>query len=216
MTTVRNWARGPFELIVHAEGHLRTGDDIDRRMALISFDNAVEVTITAYLGLNPVHRGGASYPTADVDKWLKNYHTKLDFIALELARRGGLPWKVERDDILWAHDQRNEQYHGGTGGIPARRTITTIRNAAIWIFGLLFNVTDVEKEMDDELSSLAPPKSPSRRPDYDKAIDNEHGIVDLAELPYYASELLFAIDKDAYNAVGAKLAAKGGKGGGSV
>jgi hypothetical protein len=214
MTTVRNWARGPFELIVHAEGHLRAGDDIDRRMALISFDNAVEVAITAYLTLNPVHRGGVSYPNADVDKWLKNYHTKLDFIAHELTRRGGLPWKIEREDILWAHDQRNEQYHGGTGGIPGRRAITSIRSAAIWIFGLLYNVLDVEKEIEDELAALAPLKPPAPRPEYDKAIDNEHGIVEIGELNYYASEVLFAVDKDAYNAAGARLIAKGGKSGG--
>ncbi|TKC97993.1 hypothetical protein [Polyangium fumosum] len=212
MTTVRNWARGPFELIVHAEGHLRTGDDIDRRMALISFDNAVEVSITAYLTLNPVHRGGASYPNADVEKWLKNYHTKLDFIAHELTRRGSLPWKVEREDILWAHDQRNEQYHGGTGGVPAKRAITTIRSAAFWIFGLLFNVADVAKEVDDEIAALVPPK-PAPRPDFDMAIDNEHGIVEIGELNYYASEVLFAVDRDAYSVVGEKLA-KGGKRGG--
>lgn len=214
MTTVRNWARGPFELIVHAEGHLRAGDDIDRRMSLISFDNAVEVSITSYLTLNPIHRGGASYPNAQVDIWLKNYHTKLDFIAHELASRNNLSWAVPRVDILWAHDQRNEQYHGGTGGVPAKRAITTIRRAAIWIFGLLFSVPDVEKEIEDELALLGPEKPPEPRPEYNKAIDNEHGIVEVGELAYYASEVVFAVDKDAYNALGAKLVAKG-KGGGN-
>jgi hypothetical protein len=212
MSTVRNWARGPFELIVHAEGHLRAAEDIDRRMALISFDNAFEVSITAYLTLNPVHRGGVPYPNADVERWLKNYHTKLDFIAAELTRRG-LKWTIEREDILWAHDQRNEQYHGGTGGIPGKRAIGTIRAAAIWIFGLLFNVADVEKAIEEDLSGLLPPPKPEPRDDYSKAIDNEHGIVEVGDLNYYASEVLFAVDRDAYNAVGAKLSVKGGKGG---
>jgi hypothetical protein len=216
MTMVRNWARGPFELIVHAEGHLRAGDDIDRRMALISFDNAVEVSITAYLTLNPLHRGGVSYPAADVDKWKRNYHTKMDFVADELVRRGNLPWKVERADILWAHDQRNEQYHGGTGGVPGKRAITTIRSAAFWVFGFLFDVPDVDKEVEDELAALAPPKPLVPQLDYDKAIDDEHGILEIGDLTYRASEVLFAVDKDAYNATGAKLLSKAGKGGGKV
>ncbi len=43
------WAKGPFELLVHAEGHFIAGEDFDRRIALISFDNAIEVAITTYL-----------------------------------------------------------------------------------------------------------------------------------------------------------------------
>ena len=204
MSAVRNWARGPFELIVHAEGHLRSGDDIDRRMALISFDNAVEVSITSYLTLNPVHRGGASYPGVDVEKWQKNYHTKLDFLELELQKRG-LPWAVARDDIFWAHDQRNEQYHGGTGGVPGRRAIETIRTAALWVFGVLFNVADVEKEIEDELASLKPAGKPEAKEGYNTAIDNEHGLVEIGENLYYASHVLHAVDHDAYVAIGAKL-----------
>jgi hypothetical protein len=209
MSTVRNWARGPFELIVHAEGHLRVGDDIDRRMALISFDNAVEVSITSYLTLNPIHRGNVPYPNADVDRWQRNYHTKLDFIEEELRRRGGLPWKVERKDILWAHDQRNEQYHGGTGGVPGRRAIKTIREAAIWIFGLLFDVVDVEKAIEDEIAILAGSEKPKpqRQLDYDKAIDGKHGLIKLDQSAYYMSEVLFAVDAEAYKEIGAKLCA---------
>lgn len=39
------WVYGPFELLVHAELHYLAGKDFDRRMALISFDNAIEVAI---------------------------------------------------------------------------------------------------------------------------------------------------------------------------
>ena len=79
MTPLPPWANGPFELLVHAEGHLLGGEDFDRRIALISFDNAVEVAIATYLTLNPIQRGGRAYPRVDVDRWLNNYHTKLDF-----------------------------------------------------------------------------------------------------------------------------------------
>ena len=38
MKPLAPWANGPFELLIHAEGHLLNGDDFDRRIALISFD----------------------------------------------------------------------------------------------------------------------------------------------------------------------------------
>jgi hypothetical protein len=43
MSKLKPWAAGPFELIRHADGHLKAGSDFDKRMALISYDNAIEV-----------------------------------------------------------------------------------------------------------------------------------------------------------------------------
>ena len=45
------WIDGPRELLQHAIDHLTQGDDFDRRVAMISIDNAVELTIKTYLGL---------------------------------------------------------------------------------------------------------------------------------------------------------------------
>ncbi len=115
MTSLPPWANGPFELLLHAEGHLREGGDFDRRIALISFDNAIEVAIATYLTLNPIQRGGRHYSKSDVDKWLNNYHARLEFLEAELVRRG-VAWSIDRSHIVWAHDHRNEQYHGGHKG----------------------------------------------------------------------------------------------------
>jgi hypothetical protein len=90
-------------LLVHAEGHLQAGEDFDRRIALISFDNAIEVAITTYLTLNPIQRGNRGYSKTDLEKWLSNYHSKLDFLEQELSLRK-LTWTVERSHIIWAHD----------------------------------------------------------------------------------------------------------------
>jgi hypothetical protein len=87
MTGLTPWARGPFELIRHAEGHLKAGTDFDKRMALISFDNAIEVAITTYLRLHPAQRSGKTYQRDAVDKWLANYHSKLAHIPWPFARR---------------------------------------------------------------------------------------------------------------------------------
>ncbi len=57
MIALPPWANGPFELIVHAESHRRNGDDFDRRIALITFDDAIEVSVTTYISLHPIQRG---------------------------------------------------------------------------------------------------------------------------------------------------------------
>jgi hypothetical protein len=123
---LRPWARGPFELLLHAELHMRDGDDFDRRIAIISYDNAIEVAITTYLSLNPIQRGNRQYPRQQVEQWLANYHTKIDFFLAELITRG-LSVTYEKADIVWYHDVRNDQYHGGKPTVPQLEELESIR-----------------------------------------------------------------------------------------
>lgn len=204
MTVVSPWAQGPFELLVHAEGHLREGGDFDRRIALISFDNAIEVAITTYLTLNPIQRGGRTYPSAQVETWLNNYHTKLDFLGTELTARD-LQWAVERGHVVWAHDCRNEQYHSGRKGTPERQVLMIIRDAAFWVVSLLFDLDEVESALEGALRDVSPASGPPRERQLDVAIDAEFGIIDVGEQRYYASELLFSVDPIAYRELGERL-----------
>lgn len=151
-TQIKPWARKAFELIYHAETHWVIKDDYDKRLALISFDNAIEVSITLYLGLNPVQRGGKSYPKADVDIWTKNYHTKIDFYFSEIAQRV-LPIVFEQPTILWLHEQRNEIYHGHSSGIPEEATIVDIRNVALWVYSVLFEYPDIERILAESIAN---------------------------------------------------------------
>lgn len=201
---LKPWAKGPFELILHAEIHYRRGDDYDRRLALISFDNSIEVSVTAYLSLNPIQRNGREYEKKDVDKWLRNYHSKLDFLGEEVKARG-LTEEVGKDVIVWYHDHRNEQYHGGGRGVPEKETLDGIRKAAIWIFSALYNVTDVEGELDAAIREKGISVFRERNGAIDRLIDDKHGVVHVAGLKYYSSELLFAIDPDMYLDVGNDL-----------
>jgi hypothetical protein len=148
---LKPWAIRPFELIHHAEIHYRKDSDYDRRLALISFDNSIEVSITTYLSLNPRQRGNRQYPREDVKNWLKNFHTKLDFFASEIQNRG-LPEYKEKAVIAWYHDQRNEHYHGGGFGVPEKRTLDEIRQVALWVFSVLFETADVESKLEASLS----------------------------------------------------------------
>jgi len=206
MSALRPWAQGPFELLVHAEMHRRAGEDLDRRMALISFDNSIEVSITTYLTLNPIQRNGVQYQREDVTNWLRNYHTKLDFFASELERRS-LSEEIEKSEIIWYHDHRNEQYHGGSRGVPESRVLDEIKKASLWIFSVLFNVPEIEQVLDDHIAQkeLEDGIKPARDKDMDRLIDAEHGVIELAGRTYYVSEALFAIDPVAYRDVGAEI-----------
>ena len=198
MVAISPWAQGPFELIVHAEEHRLLGGDFDRRIALISFDNAVEVSISTYLSLNPIQRGGRMYTRESVALWLNNYYTKIDFFEIELSSRNMISWSVEKSHILWVHDQRNEQYHGGNKGTPEIHVLEIIRAAAIWIWSVLYDVPDAEKVLEEVIKARAPASPPASEDELDKAIDNEYGLIEVAGQMYYASEILFAVDRDAY------------------
>lgn len=86
------WAERPFETIVHGEQHFRGRQHgFDGRMALISFDNAIEISIGTYLSLNPALRNGKSYERKQVTAWLDNFHTKLAFLEYECQERRIVP-----------------------------------------------------------------------------------------------------------------------------
>ena len=206
MTDLKPWARGSFEQILHAEMHMLNGEDFDRRIALISFDNSIEVSITTYLTLNPIQRNGVQYTKDDVKNWLNNYHTKIDFFMGELVRRS-LPTEIEKSVIIWYHDIRNEQYHGGSRGVPESHVLDAIRKAALWVFSVLFDVPNAEEILENRVEcNLKRDEKPERDTQMDRAIDNQYGMVQIMNQEYYyTSELLFGIDPIAYRDIGTRL-----------
>jgi hypothetical protein len=197
MSPLAPWTYGPFELLLHAEMHLRSGDDFDRRIALIGFDNAIEVTITTYLTLNPLQRQNRCYQKADCDRWLNNYHTKLDFLEEECAKRG-VTCVCAKAEFVWYHDIRNGQYHGGVATIPQARDLEAIRRGALWVFSMLFDVADLEAILDERAKEASSKPLPQRTVEYDRLIDSEFDMVEIAGQQYYASEVLFGVDPTAY------------------
>jgi len=135
---MKPWAEGSFELLRHAEEHVRGGSDFDRRMALISFDNSIEVAIFTYLSLNPIQRDNTQFPKEQVAKWLTNFHSKLEFLEFFVTVKLVRPMEFQRDEIVFYHNLRNEIYHQGTGVTPDARYLNGIRTIALWVFKTLF------------------------------------------------------------------------------
>lgn len=204
MSTLRPWALGPFELILHAEMHYRNGEDFDRRISIVGYDNAIEVAIHTYLSLHPIQRQSRMYPRADVEKWLENFHTKMDFLEFEVASRGVVV-VCEKADFIWYHEVRNGQYHAGGATIPQERELEGIRKAALWVFATLFDVANVEALLEEHLSKPSGDDLPIRTDENDRLIDQEFGTLKLAGKICYTSEILHAYDPVLYSELAADI-----------
>lgn len=150
MGILKPWVDGPYELIRHGNQHLETGGDFDKRLALISYDNAIELAITSFLKLDPLQRDGRSFPKDKVASWLTNYHTKLEFFYQEFLPKPSAA-DVMMDEVIWCHRHRNELYHSGNGLVPDARVLHLAQKAASWITSTLFNVS-LDPDVDGETS----------------------------------------------------------------
>lgn len=204
MTTLTPWALGPFEIILHAELHYRDGDDLDRRIAIVGFDNAIELAIHTYLSLHPIQRQSRTYQNAEVEKWLANFHSKVAFFIDEVNSRG-LPVVCDQAKFIWYHAVRNGQYHVGGATIPQARELEGIREAAMWVFSVLFEIDDVIGMIEQHLTARSGDDLPKRNDDDDRLIDNEYGTVELAGKPYHVSEVVHRFDPVLYSELAGEI-----------
>jgi len=197
------WAASSFELLVHAEGHYRESGDIDRRLAVIGFDNAIESAITTYLSLKPIQRGDREYKNEDVQAWLKDHTTKLSFFYEELGRRQqGL--KYPEAELRWFHQVRNDVYHSGIGGIPNEHCLRGVREAAMWAFSVLFEVPDIEVQVFEVVENLKPyPDS-----NLDEQLADTESAVSIAGMTFSPGEVLIAVAPATYRQMASEVAAQ--------
>ncbi len=153
------WTRGPFELIRHAHGHMQAGGDTDRRIAIIGFDNAIEVCIDVFLKLHPWLRDGLQITKEDVQKATNNYYSKIEFLDKHVQSKN-LSLDVPILPIVWFHSLRNELYHSGNGMVPEMHVLEGAQVAALSVFKALFGIdaspllnVDISKPA-DEITSL--------------------------------------------------------------
>lgn len=204
ISPLKPWAYGPFEVLMHAEIHYRAGEDLDRRIAMIGFDNAIEVAITTYLNLHPIQRGNRAYQNVDVERWLKNFHSKADFFFDECQTRG-ITAAAQKDELVWFHEVRNGQYHNGGAAIPQRRELDGVRSAALEIFSMLFDERDVLAALEHHIGALGPTPPPPKEKDHDRLIDNEYPMIEVCGQAEYVSEILYALDPTRYHEAALEL-----------
>lgn len=140
----RPWVSGPRELLRHGLEHLQKGTDIDRRIAIISIDNAVELMTKTYLGL-PSRVTGIKLSRRKLQEISDSFSDLLD--ALE-EHAGDKLVGVELADIEWYHRIRNQLYHSGSGITVEMDQVQVYASIASNLMDSLFGVRVREPEVE--------------------------------------------------------------------
>jgi len=129
------WIEGPKELLQHAIDHLSQGNDFDRRVAMISIDNAVELMIKTYLGLpkRALEHSGPS--RKELEQSSESFPALLDLLE-EYANSKIVG--IGPDDLEWYHRIRNQLYHSGNGITVEKSKVETYFELASALFESLF------------------------------------------------------------------------------
>lgn len=128
------WTDGPRELILHAVDHLSSGSDFDRRIAMISIDNSVELMAKVFLGLPKRARKNPGPGRKELEA-AEGFPDLLDL----LEKHAGDRLKgIGLDDVEWYHRLRNQLYHSGNGITVEREKVETYLGLARSLFEGLF------------------------------------------------------------------------------
>ena len=130
------WADGPRELLQHAVDHLGEVGGFDRRIAMVSVDNAVELTVKTYLGLPKRACVGSRPSRKQLQDASESFPALLDLLEQHASDR---LVGVSLDDIEWYHRIRNQLYHSGNGITVEKSKVETYLELAMSLFQSLFD-----------------------------------------------------------------------------
>lgn len=105
------WTSGPSEILQHGLALLEKDNDRNRRLSMLSIDNAVELTIKTFLGL-PRRISGIKLSRKEYQEIIESFPLLLD--ALEKYASDKLNG-IDLGEIEWFHRLRNQLYHQGNG-----------------------------------------------------------------------------------------------------
>lgn len=142
MKVQQPWASGPAEILKHGLELLKKDSDTNRRLAMISIDNAVELTIKTYLGL-PQRVIGLKISRSEYQEFAEIFPKLLD--ALEKYASNKLNG-IDLGEIEWYHRLRNQLYHQGNGLTVERDKVEVYAELANVLFTNLFGTRLVESE----------------------------------------------------------------------
>lgn len=149
-TSIKPWTTGPKELLDHAKVHLQEDSDFDRRIALISADNAVELMMIAYIE-QPKRYSGVQISRRRIDDAKSSFPSLLD--AMEEFASDRLDG-IDLSEIEWYHRLRNQLYHGGVGLTVETQKVQVYLQLAINLFDSLFGLTPSECPTENSVSGF--------------------------------------------------------------
>lgn len=138
------WASGPGEILRHGLSLLKKDSDTNRRLAMISIDNAVELMIKTYLGL-PTRITGLKITRKEYQEFSDSFPRLLDALENYAADKIN---GIDLGEIEWFHRLRNELYHQGNGLTVERDKIEVYSELSNLLFEKLFGFRLIEPEDD--------------------------------------------------------------------
>jgi hypothetical protein len=142
MTAQPPWASGPAEILRHGFELLKKDTDTNRRLAMISIDNAIELTIKTYLGL-PKRVTSLQITRSEYEEFAESFPKLLDALQkYASAKLGG----INLGEIEWYHRLRNQLYHQGNGLTVERDKVEVYAELANVLFTNLFGFRLIEPE----------------------------------------------------------------------
>lgn len=133
------------------------GGDLDRRIALIGFDNTIEIAIDTFMNLCPDLREGYMIPREVVSRAKGSFHEKLRWFEAYIADRA-IRLDTTLHDVRYYHALRNALYHSGNGMVPEMSKVEGARAAVREVLAALFGETALQSI--DNLNTAEAPDNP--------------------------------------------------------
>ena len=145
------WVTGPSEILQHGLSLLKKDSDSNRRLAMISIDNAVELAIKTYLSL-PRRITGINLSRKEYQEISESFPQLLDAMEKHVSEKLG---GIDLGEIEWFHRLRNQLYHQGNGLTVDKDKVKIYAELAKLLFRNLFGF-DIQfpEEKDQELLGL--------------------------------------------------------------
>lgn len=135
------WSSGPGEILQHGLSLLRKDSDTNRRLAMLSIDNAVELMIKTYLGL-PKRVTGLNISRPKYAEFSESFPKLLDAMDEFASDKAA---GIDLGEIEWYHRLRNQLYHQGNGLTVELEKVQVYAALAKLLFKNLFgNDLDVD------------------------------------------------------------------------
>lgn len=129
------WSKSIAELLGHGLGHLLIESDLDRVVAFLSIDNAVELMLKTYLGL-PNRITGLLVSRKELTEAENSFPQLVDLAERHLHAKTSIDW----GQVEWFHRLRNQLYHEANGFTVSRSQANEYGELARQLLQDLFHV----------------------------------------------------------------------------
>jgi hypothetical protein len=136
VSNIPHWVSGPAEVLAHGFDLLKNDSDTNRRLAMISIDNSVELAAMTYITL-PKRVSGLSISRKQREEYVSSFPSLMDALDEHATKQ---LTGINLGEIEWFHRLRNELYHQGNGLTVELVKVEAYAQLAIELFKALFEI----------------------------------------------------------------------------